>query len=166
MNAEDAFSPTRDRSHFFASSVAEVVLSQLQAGLDHERPVLVVTGEPGVGKSSVVREACARWGARVRAEWLALPGAEPEALLEPIVKLFGGKARGDDSREGWLVALSRTLGIVAEQDEMPLLIVEDAHTFSSGCAGRTGDHPQRGDRGQAPAAHHPAGNAGTRSATG
>ena len=90
MNAEDAFTPTRDRSHFYASSVAEVVLSQLQAGLDHARPVLVVTGEPGVGKSSVVREACARWGARVRAEWLVLPGAAPEALLEPIVRLIGG----------------------------------------------------------------------------
>lgn len=130
MNAEDAFTPTRDRAHFFASTVAEVVLSQMQAGLDHELPVMLVTGEPDVGKSSVVREACARWGARVRAEWLTLPDAAPEALLEAIVKLFGGKARGDDSRTGWLAALSRVLGIVSENDKLPVLIVEDADTFS------------------------------------
>lgn len=131
MNAEDAFSPTQDRSHFFASSVANVVLAQLQQGLDHDRPILVVTGEADVGKSSVVREACARWGARVRAEWLATPGPAPEALLAQVVRAFGGQARGDDSRSGWLAALSRTLGIVLEQDQTPLLIVEDVHTLSA-----------------------------------
>ena len=131
MNSEDAFTPTTDRAHFFASSVAEVALAQLQQGLDHERPVTVLTGEPGIGKSSAVREACARWGARVRAEWLLTPGPEPELVLPQVVELFGGNARGDDSRRGWIAALSRTLGIVAEQDELPLLIVEDAHTLST-----------------------------------
>ena len=130
MNAEDAFSPTHDRAHFFASSVAEDVLAQLQHGLDHELPVIVVTGEPDVGKSAVVREACARWGVRVRAEWLVMPGAKPDALLPQVVRLFGGKARGDDSRAGCVVALSRTLGIVGERDKLPLLIVENAHTLS------------------------------------
>src|SRR5437762_2408286 len=64
VNAEDAFLPTQDRKHFFASTVTETLLAQLQQGLDHPLPVLLVTGAAGVGKSSLVREACARWGVR------------------------------------------------------------------------------------------------------
>src|ERR1043166_255130 len=135
VNAEDAFLPTQDRKHFFASTVTETLLAQLQQGLDHPLPVLLVTGSAGVGKSSLVREACARWGVRVRAEWLTMPGAAPELLLPQTVRLFGGQARGADNRAGWLTALSRTLGIVGEQDQTPLLIVEDAHTLSGPALG-------------------------------
>src|ERR1044072_3159034 len=100
VNAEDAFLPTQDRKHFFASTVTETLLAQLQQGLDHPLPVLLGPGSAGVGKSSLVREACARWGVRVRAEWLTMPGAAPELLLPQTVRLFGGQAPGVANRGG------------------------------------------------------------------
>src|SRR2546423_8734067 len=105
VNAEDAFSPTQDRSHFFASWAADLVLAHLQQGLDHAQPAILLTGEAAVGKSATVREAAARWGARVRPEWLLLPHPNPEAILPPAGQLFSGKARGSDSRPGRLAAL-------------------------------------------------------------
>src|ERR1044072_1732241 len=141
VNAEDAFLPTQDRKHFFASTVTETLLAQLQQGLDHPLPVPLVTGSAGVGKSSLVREACARWGVRVRAEWLTMPGAAPELLLPQTVRLFGGQARGAAHPAGrgpgpcGPARGVRSLGVVGEQDQTPLLIVEDAHTLSGPALG-------------------------------
>src|ERR1041385_9565360 len=94
VNAEDACAPPRVRALFFASWAADRVLAHLQQGLDHAQPVTLLTGEAAVGKSATVREAAARWGARVRAEWLLLPNADPEVILPAVVQLFGGKEIG------------------------------------------------------------------------
>ncbi len=131
MNAEDAFAPTQDRSHFFASAAANAVFAQLEQGLVHAHPVIVITGEVSVGKTSVLREACARWGARVRAEWLELPGTAPEAFLPAITRMFGGHAGDDGSRAERVAELVRTLAGVADNEKTPVLVLDDAHTLPS-----------------------------------
>ena len=131
LNAEDAFAPTQDRSHFFASAAANAVFAQLEQGLVHAHPVIVITGEASVGKTSVLREACARWGARVRAEWLELPGSAPEGFLPAITRMFGGHAGDDGSRAERVAELVRTLAGVAENEKTPVLVLDDAHTLPS-----------------------------------
>ena len=109
MNAEDAFAPTQDRSHFFASSAANAALAQLEQGLFHALPVTVVTGEPSVGKTCVLREACARWGARVRAEWLEAHGVMPDAFLPAMIRAFDGHVSETSNRTERIAELESAL---------------------------------------------------------
>ncbi|MEQ1834688.1 MAG: ATP-binding protein, partial [Candidatus Eisenbacteria bacterium] len=129
MNAEDAFAPTQDRSHFFASSAANAVLTQLEQGLVHESPITVVTGEALVGKTWVLREACARWGARVRAEWLEAHGTAPDAFLPAMIRAFDGHVSDTSTRSERVAELVRALGRVAESEVTPVLILENTHTL-------------------------------------
>ena len=131
MNAEDAFAPTSDRSHFFASSAANAVLVQLEQGLIHAQPVTVVTGEPGVGKTCVLREACARWGARVRAEWLEVHGMSPDGILSAMLRAFEGHASDDANRSERMAELVRALGRVVDGEQTPVLVIENVHTLAS-----------------------------------
>src|SRR6185436_12777028 len=97
VNAEDAFIPPQDQRPFFASGPASMVLSQLERGLGDASPVVVLTGEPGVGKTAVVREAIARWGGRVHAVWFEVEaGAPPEKTLLKTIRAFGGHGRAKD----------------------------------------------------------------------
>ena len=130
MNAEDAFAPTSDRSHFFASSAANAVLVQLEQGLIHAQPVTVVTGEPGVGKTCVLREACARWGARVRAEWLEVHGMSPDELLSAMIRVFEGHVSDSGSHTERVAELVRALGRVTDSDQTPVLVIENVHTLA------------------------------------
>lgn len=129
MNAEDAFAPTQDRSHFFASSAANAVLAQLEQGLVHALPVTVVTGEAGVGKTCVLREACARWGARVRAEWLDLDGTPADTLLSAMTRAFEGHVEDGAQRSERVAELVRALSRIADGDQTPVLVIEQAHTM-------------------------------------
>ena len=62
-NAEDAFQPTHERAHFFASSVMNAVLAQLQQGLISTQPILQLTGE--LGDALLAREGAVRVGEQV-----------------------------------------------------------------------------------------------------
>lgn len=130
-NAEDAFQPTHERAHFFASSVMNAVLAQLQQGLISAQPILQLTGELGVGKTFVMREAIARWGARVHAQWLDVHASAPDALLPRIVRAFGGHAPDSSPRPERIAELVKALQTFKQKGQVALLVLDDSHTLSS-----------------------------------
>lgn len=130
-NAEDAFQPTQERAHFFASSVMNAVLAQLQQGLIAAQPILQITGEPGVGKSFVMREAIARWGARVNARWLDVQPNAADTLLPRIVRTFGGRAPESSPHPERIAELVRSLQAFKQKGQVALLVLDDAHRLSN-----------------------------------
>ena len=130
MNAEDAFIPPQDQRPFFASGPASMVLSQLERGLEDASPVVVLTGEAGVGKTTVVREAIARWGSRVTPVWFEIePGAPPEKTLLKTIRAFGGHGRAKDERPELIARMAHALNDITTRGSTPLLIVDDAHKY-------------------------------------
>jgi type II secretory pathway predicted ATPase ExeA len=130
VNAEDAFIPSQDRKSFFDSGPASMVLSQLERGLEDASPVVVLTGEPGVGKTTVVREAIARWGSRVTAVWFEVDAGPTEKTLLKTIRAFGGHGRAKDERPELIARMAHALNDITERGSTPMLIVDDAHEYS------------------------------------
>jgi type II secretory pathway predicted ATPase ExeA len=130
VNAEDAFIPSQDPKPFFDSGPASMVLTQLERGLEDASPIVVLTGESGVGKSTVVREALGRWGSRVTPVWFEIEaGAPPEKTLLKTIRAFGGHGRAKDERPELIARMAHALRDVTQRGSTPILIVDDAHKY-------------------------------------
>lgn len=125
---DDAFMPTHERPQFFASSVMTTVLAQLQQGLQHSQPIMVVTGEAGVGKTFVLREACTRWGTRARTAWIDPRDAEADTLLATIMAAFGITRADSDTSNDNVEVFART---IAQWDSPAMLIMDRAEQLST-----------------------------------
>lgn len=130
MTLERAFSPACTREAFLETAGIAEALRRLDAGLGAREPFLLVTGEPGAGKTALVREAIARWESRVTAAFLAYSALSGEELLEEIVLRFSGVAADGASRPRLIAALERTLGEIAGTGRVPLIVVDDAQKLA------------------------------------
>src|SRR5262245_3324976 len=106
-----------------------MVLTQLERGLEDASPVIVLTGESGVGKTSVVREALARWGSRVTAVWFEVEAGPPEKTLLKTIRAFGGHGRAKDERPELIARMAPALNDITERGSTPMLIVDNAHDY-------------------------------------
>jgi type II secretory pathway predicted ATPase ExeA len=107
-----------------------MVLTQLERGLEDASPVVVLTGESGVGKTTVVREAISRWGSRVTPVWFEIEaGAPPEKTLLKTIRAFGGHGRAKDERPELIARMAHALRDITQRGSTPLLIVDDAHKY-------------------------------------
>ena len=113
---------------FIATAPALESLALLDRGLGAREPFVVVTGEPGVGKSTLVREAVRRWGARVHARWLTPGEATAETLFATLLGRFGGTANSHASASALADRLLEAIAHAASAGKVVMVVVEDAHT--------------------------------------
>jgi type II secretory pathway predicted ATPase ExeA len=128
--AEDAFSDTPQRRSYHATDPATTVLAQLEEGLAHALPLLVLSGVAGVGKSTVVREAAVHWGESAHVVWLELPGTVPDGLLPTAIWLFGDESPAGEGRPEQVARLGHALAAIAARGQTPVLVVDDAHALA------------------------------------
>ena len=132
MIPETAFTPAISRQSFLETVGAADALLRLEAGLGAREPFLVLAGEPGAGKTTLVHEAIARWESRVAAAVLAYPALTGAELLEEIVLRFGGQPADGASRPKLMACLERSLGEVTAQGKVAMVVVDDAHRLTPG----------------------------------
>ena len=125
---DDAFMPTHERPQFFASSVMTTVLTQLQQGLQHSQPIMVVTGDAGVGKTFVMREACTRWGARMTSAWVDARDCDAERLLATIMTAFGIACPDTDHDNDHNETFART---IASWSAPAMLVIDRADALTT-----------------------------------
>src|ERR1043166_7183876 len=92
---------------------------------------LLLTGEPGTGKTTLAAEARERWGDRVTAEELALPAPPPVALAAALLELFGGNSRPGASPTAVQERLLNVLANATAGGRVAVLVVDDAHALSA-----------------------------------
>ena len=113
---------------FIATAPALESLALLDRGLGAREPFVVVTGEPGVGKSTLVREALRRWGARVHARSITPAEATAETLIATLLGRFGGTANSQASASALAERLLEAIAHAASAGKVVMVVVEDAHT--------------------------------------
>lgn len=130
MSLDSPFSPLPSHASFYETPAAADALLRLGEGLGAREPFLVVTGEPGTGKTALAHEAVARWGSRVRAVFLAYPALTGAELVEEIIRRFGAEPPQGASRPRLMASFEWALAENTQPDQVALLVVDDAHDLA------------------------------------
>lgn len=130
MIPDSPFAPDGPRQSFLEICEAGEALRRLEHGLGVREPFLLVTGEPGTGKTALAHEAIARWESRVTVAFLAYPALTGGELLEEIVLRFGGQPADGASRPKLVACLERSLADIAGSGRVAMIVVDDAHRLA------------------------------------
>ncbi len=130
MTADPPFASAHSPKAFLATEGRRQTLERLDEGLGAREPFLLVTGEPGVGKSALVHEAIARWGKRAHAALVAHPELTRAELLEELARRFGADPPAGASKPQLLAALEAAWAKQAERGKTPVIVMEDAHQLA------------------------------------
>ena len=130
VTTDSPFAPALSRESFLPTLGGGEALRRLDDGLGTREPFLLVTGDPGTGKSALANEAIARWGARVTAAYLTIPPLTGPELLEELLRRFGVEPPDGSSRWKLVACLEGVLAEIAGRGQVAIIVVDDAHHLS------------------------------------
>ena len=125
---ENPFAAGHDPRLIFESESRAANVAGFRQALGAGEPFILVTGEPGVGKTSLVTQVLSDEKA-----WSALitnPLLTRAELLEEICLRFGVDLPESVSKPRLLAELERHLTEIRRENETPVLVVDEAHDLS------------------------------------
>ena len=126
------FSLSPDPAFFFASKVHRRVLAYLEYGVYRAEGFIVVTGEVGAGKTTLVRKLVGGLDpARVVGAQLVSTQLDGEETLRMVLAAFGLRATSR-SKALLLIRFERFLKACAEEGKRALLVVDEAQNLGCG----------------------------------
>ena len=115
------------RGPVFETESRREALARLTEGLGARDPFLIVTGEAGTGKTQLVREVVARWGARAVVAFVANTTLTRAEFLEHVVRRFGLEPPANATKPQLLDRLERRMAEAEGSAQVPVIVVDDAH---------------------------------------
>ncbi|NJD61551.1 MAG: ATPase [Deltaproteobacteria bacterium] len=125
---EKPFSLTPDPEFLFLSGSHQEALDHLLYGLESGEGFIVVTGDIGVGKTTVCRTLLSRLPDRFATSLIVNPLLTEKELIRAVLEDFGGETP-PGTKKDLLDALNRFLLAEAEKGRRPVLIVDEAQNL-------------------------------------
>ena len=124
---ENPFAAGHDRRFIYPSRKRDEALTAIRKAISDRAPFVLVTGDPGIGKTSVVWEALGATAlmARVGAVVLSSPGQGD--LLEAACRQFDVAIPTPPDRSEMIARLERQLCELRGRARIAVLVVDDAH---------------------------------------
>ena len=126
---EEPFSPTPDPKFLFQSSRHREALAQLLYGVRERKGFIVLTGEIGTGKTTLLRTMLARLDRDAHVAYVHNSALEIQGLLEYILQDWGVKSEATSHAQR-LFELNEFLIEQHRQGLTPVLVIDEAQNLS------------------------------------
>jgi general secretion pathway protein A len=124
----EPFSTTPDPQFLFKSHVHQEALDRLVAAVTMRRGINAIIGEPGLGKSMLIRTLLQGFTNQVRFAWVFNTNLNSRELIKYICRDFGFTPKGDDLSD-LLMELYEFLIRSYQEDIVTILIVDEAQNL-------------------------------------
>ncbi len=121
------FRITPDTDYFYPSQAHKAALEALKYGILRREGFLVLTGEPGMGKTLLIRMLFKELPSEVVTAMILTPALGPEALFEAILEDLEIPASG--SKESLLRAFRDYLFELSREGRTLLLVIDEAQNL-------------------------------------
>jgi general secretion pathway protein A len=119
-----------DPSFYFGSKQHRRAMAYLEYGMHQNEGFIVITGEVGAGKTTIVRSLLDKLGSsQVLAAHLVSTQLDAEDILSLVVGAFGVRAKGS-AKSDVLMSLEAFLVSAAAQKKRCLLVVDEAQNLT------------------------------------
>lgn len=127
---ERPFDLTPNTRYLYLTPMHREALAAVQYGITSRRGIIVVTGEAGTGKTTIVRAALrALRGENVRQTYLNNPALTREEFLQFLTRAFRLGAEAAGSKVDLLSRLTATLARNHAQGQTTTLVVDEAQSL-------------------------------------
>jgi general secretion pathway protein A len=127
---ERPFDLTPNTRYLYLTPMHREALAAVQYGITSRRGIIVVTGEAGTGKTTIVRAALrALRGENVRQTYLNNPALTRDEFLQFLTRAFRLGADAADSKVDLLSRLTATLARNHAQGQTTTLVVDEAQSL-------------------------------------
>src|SRR5439155_9152946 len=123
---ENPFLAGHHPKYLFPSRAHRDALVHLRDGLEHREPFILITGDPGTGRTPAVYDALGEWGARAVVALMTQPDLTPDELFEEICLRFGVDAPGQALTSADLGAL---LAEMHARGDLAILVIDGAEVL-------------------------------------
>ncbi len=129
----DPFQDTIDPDIFFPTEFHEQVLLKLTTGLHQHRPIMMLWGSSGTGKTILTRLLLNQLDPQQFLPLLILPSPRitPTALLDLVCHPLGGPTGRQASKQEKLTWLRERIIRESEKGRQTVLLVDEAHFLTS-----------------------------------
>lgn len=127
---ENPFHGSPDPRFFFAGLSYDTALSEISAGIESHRGLFVLTGEPGTGKTMLVRRLLEWLGSKkISTSYIFHSHLNSAGLFEFILRDFGVKTESSKKSE-LLAALQKWLQGRQPEGDSPVVVIDEAQALS------------------------------------
>ena len=130
--SEDPFGLTPDSHYFYPSKMHNDVLASLDYAVEQKEGFSLIIGEPGTGKTTILKIFIDRWKERAEIALIMTPRLSPEELLQAILDDLNIHIETTNNNE--MIKVFRDFLINHSlAGRRVIIIVDEAQNLSDGC---------------------------------